>query len=270
MAPLLSISTRTSTHPDPSAETDDPSVETLLEAALSATHERRAARLRKEAVVLSLDLADGLAHRYLGRGIEFDDLIQVARMALVKASLGYRPDKGHGFAPYASATISGELKRHFRDCGWSVRPPRRLQELRADVAAQEEQLSHELRRTPSVSELADSLEIECTQVREAAACSAGYRAESLSAPDAWGATLADHMASPDDPFAALETSAALGSLIAQLGERDRRILTMRFVEEMTQAEIGSRLGVSQMQVSRLLSAVLGTLRIGLLDERGTA
>jgi RNA polymerase sigma-B factor len=191
-------------------------------------------------------------------------------MALVKASLGYRPGLGHGFAPYASATITGELKRHFRDCGWSVRPPRRLQELRAHLTTQEEQLCHELRRTPSVAELAASLDVESADVREAAACSAGYRADSLSAPDAWGATLADHMACPGDPFAELETSAALGSLISQLGERDRRILTMRFVQEMTQAEIGSHLGVSQMQVSRLLSAVLGRLRVDLLDERGTA
>ncbi|KRE43556.1 sigma-70 family RNA polymerase sigma factor [Knoellia sp. Soil729] len=270
MASLLSISTHSSTHSSGHNDPDDPSVETLLEAALCATNEQRAARLRKEAVVLTLDLADGLAHRYQGRGIELDDLVQVARMALVKASLGYRPGMGHGFAPYASATISGELKRHFRDCGWSVRPPRRLQELRADVVAQEEQLCHELRRIPSVAELATSLDVASADVREAAACSAGYRAESLSAPDAWGSTLADHVPCPGDPFAALETSAALGSLVAQLPERDRRILTMRFVDEMTQAEIGSRLGVSQMQVSRLLSAVLGRLRTDLLDERGTA
>jgi RNA polymerase sigma-B factor len=265
MAPLKSAPV----HAPVPADTE-PSVETLLEAALASTDERRTARLRKEAVVLSLDLADGLAHRYQGRGIELDDLLQVSRMALVKATLGYRPGLGHGFAPYASATIVGELKRHFRDCGWAVRPPRRLQELRADVSVHEEQLRHELHRAPTVVELAQALEVDSVDVREAVQCSAAYRAESLSAPNAWGVSLGDHLPCPDDPFAALETSAALGGLIAQLAERDRAILTMRFVQEMTQAEIGRRLGVSQMQVSRLLSSILGRLREGLVDVRETA
>ena len=258
-----------SLHPLPPS-TGSVSVESLLEAALSTRDERRAARLRKEVVVLSLDLADGLAHRYQGRGIELDDLVQVARMALVKATLGYRPDLGPGFTPYASATILGELKRHFRDHGWAVRPPRRLQELRAEVALEEERLRHGLHRTPTAAELAEAMEVESTEVREALACSAGYRAESLDATNAWGTSLGESLACPGDKFAALETSAALGALIAELGERDRRILTMRFVEEMTQAEIGRRLGVSQMQVSRLLSAVLERLREGLLDHRETA
>lgn len=266
MASLFSIPAP----PDAAGGREDPSVETLLEAALATSDERRAARLRKEAVVLSLDLADALAHRYERRGIELDDLVQVARMALVKASLRYRPDVGHGFVPYASATITGELKRHFRDCGWSVRPPRRLQELRAEVAREEEHLAHELRRQPTTPELAESLDRGCEEVREAVACAAGYRADSLNAPDPRGSTLADHLSCPGDAFAALETSAALGSLIAQLGERDRRILSMRFVDEMTQADIGRALGVSQMQVSRLLSAILGRLREDLVDERGTA
>lgn len=266
MAPLLSISTPPSTPFD----ADDPSVETLLEAALCATDEGRAARLRKEAVVLSLDLADGLARRYLGRGIELDDLVQVARMALVKATLGYRTGLGHGFTPYASATITGELKRHFRDCGWSVRPPRRLQELRAHVALHEEELRHELRRVPTATEVAEAMDVETTEVRETIACSAAYRAESLSTPDSSGSSLADHLPCAGDQFSALETSAALGSLISQLGERDRRILTMRFVDEMTQADIGERIGVSQMQVSRLLSAILERLRAELVDERSTA
>jgi RNA polymerase sigma-B factor len=265
MAPLKTVAL-----PAPTDTTTAPSVETLLEAALASSDERRAARLRKEVVVLTLDLADGLAHRYQGRGIELDDLVQVARMALVKATLGYRSGLGHGFAPYASATITGELKRHFRDYGWSVRPPRRLQELRADLALHEELLRHELQRPPTVPELAEAMDLECTEVREAFACSAGYRAESLSATTAWGTPLADSLACPKDQFAELETSAALGSLIAQLDERDRQILSMRFVEEMTQADIGRRLGVSQMQISRLLSSILGRLRAGLVDERETA
>jgi RNA polymerase sigma-B factor len=254
----------------PTSTGDHPDVETLLHAALATTDEARAARLRKEVAVLSLDLADGLACRYQGRGIEIDDLVQVARMALVKATLGYRPGLGNGFAPYATATIVGELKRHFRDHGWAVRPPRRLQELRAEVAVHEELLRRDLRRTPTVHELAAAMDVECTQVREAVACSVGYRAESLNAVNSRGTSLDEQLVCPRDDFAALETSAALGSLIAQLGERDRQIPAMRFVNEMTQAEIGERLGVSQMQVSRLLSTILHRLRAGLLDTRASA
>lgn len=268
MAPL------TTTSPHPSAPTendgDERGVTALLDAAVATQDEHRAARLRKEAVILCLDLADGLAHRYQGRGIELNDLMQVARMALVKAALGYRPGLGNGFTPYASVTITGELKRHFRDHGWSVRPPRRLQELRADVAAHEELLRQELHRAPTVPELADALEVECADVREAVACSSAYRAESLSAPTALGTTVGDHLPCPGDDFAALETSAALGSLIAELDDRDRQILSMRFVEELTQSDIGHRIGMSQMQVSRLLSSILERLRCGLVDERETA
>lgn len=269
MAPLTKALTPRSS-PAGGQPVDQPCVETLLEAALATTDERRAARLRKEVAVLSLDLADGLAHRYQGRGMEVEDLVQVARMALVKATLGYRPGLGHGFAPYATTTIVGELKRHFRDHGWAVRPPRRLQELRAEVVVHEEQLRHDLRRAPTVPELAEAMEVESTQVREAVACSAGYRAESLNAVNSWGMSLGDQLACPQDDFAALETSAALGSQIAQLGDRDRQILAMRFVDEMTQAEIGASLGVSQMQVSRLLSSILERLRAGLVDQRETA
>jgi RNA polymerase sigma-B factor len=221
-------------------------------------------------VVLTLDLADALAHRFRGRGIDMDDLVQVARMALVKSALGYRSGRGNGFGPYASATIMGELKRHFRDCGWSVRPPRRLQEHRANLMAEEERLVHELHRAPTVPELADALSIGCADVREAAACSAAYRADSLDAPSPRGTSLADSLATTEDAFETLETSAALGYLISQLTDRERRILAMRFVNEMTQSEIGKQLGVSQMQVSRLLSSILEQLRAGLVDERESA
>ncbi|MFC7491397.1 MULTISPECIES: sigma-70 family RNA polymerase sigma factor [unclassified Knoellia] len=265
MAPLRTTTPLHSTPPD-----CQPGIETLLEAALSTTDDRRAARLRKEATVLSLDLADGLARRYRGRGVEVEDLVQVARMALVKATLGYRPGLGHGFAPYATTTITGELKRYFRDHGWAVRPPRRLQELRAEVAAKEELLQQDLRHAPTITEVAEAMDLERDQVREAVACSAGYRAESLNALTPWGTSLADHLACERDDFATLETSAALGSLIAQLDERDRRILTLRFVDEMTQADIGERLGVSQMQISRLLSAILQRLREGLVEDRASA
>lgn len=245
-------------------------VETLLDAALATPDERRAARLRKEVVVLSLHLADGRARRFRGRGVELEDLTQVARMALVKAALGYRPGLGHGFAPYATSTVDGELKRYFRDHGWAVRPPRRLQELRADVVVHEELLVHALGRRPTLPELAEAVEAECAQVHEAVICSAGYRTESLSAPGAWGTSLERQLPCPRDDFAALETSAALGGLIARLTERERQVLSMRFVEELTQADIGTRLGVSQMQVSRLLSGLLERLRSGLLDDCETA
>jgi RNA polymerase sigma-B factor len=255
----------------PSVDIDGaPSAEALLEAAVASADEGRAARLRQQVVVLNLGLADGLARRYQGRGIEAEDLVQVARVALVKASLGYRPGLGHGFHPYARVTITGELKRYFRDHGWSVRPPRRLQELRVDVRLHQELLRHELQRPPTVCELANAMDLESTEVGEALTCSAGYRAESLSAITACDIPVADRLASPKDQYEELETSVALGSIIAQLDDRSRQILRMRFIEEMTQADIGRELGLGQMQVSRLLSAILGQLRTGLLGERQSA
>lgn len=222
------------------------------------TDERRAAS--DEAVLLALELADGVARRYAGRGIDLDDLRQVARMGLVKAVHGYRPGRGRGFAAYAVPTVTGEVKRHFRDHGWAVRPPRRLQEMRADLAAHEDRLRQELGREPLTTELATALRVRPGDVGEAMECSAAYRVVSLDAPTLTGTTVADTMGCGRDDFAALETRAALGQAVAALGARERTILRLRFVDDLTQREIGERLGVSQMQVSRLIAVILRRLR----------
>lgn len=219
-----------------------------------------AARLRQEAVVLTMDLADACARRYRGRGVELDDLVQVARMALVKAVQGYRPDRGRDIGAYAVATIVGELKKYFRDHGWSVRPPRRLQEQRAEIVAEQERLWHLLHRDPTAPELAAALGLDVSDVRAALLCATAYRSDSLDAVTTQGTSLAHFLASPKDEYDTIETRLALRALLDRLPARDRQLIHLRFVEELTQSEIGERIGVSQMQVSRLLASVIARLR----------
>lgn len=226
----------------------------------------RRADLVERIVLLALPLADAVAMRYSGRGIETDDLVQVARTALVKAVHRYRPGTGPGFAAFASPTVSGEIKRWFRDQGWSVRPPRRVQELRAKLVTHEEQLRHELARDPQDAELAEALGVTPEDVGEARVCSAGYHAVSLDAPTPSGACLADHVLVTGCPSSSHAVRDALRRSIAGLTDRQRLVLKLRFVDELTQSEIGEQIGVSQMQVSRILRTVVDQLRADLLRE----
>jgi RNA polymerase sigma-B factor len=239
--------------------------EALLVEAQGCQDPDRREELQRQAVVLALDLADSVASRYRGRGIDSEDLVQVARMALVKAAHGFREGCGSSFAAYAVPTISGEVKRHFRDCGWAVRPPRRLQELRAQLTSEEDLLRHRLLREPSVAELAMALGLERGEILEARACSAAYRAVSLDAPAVGGRPPMDLAELDGDHVESLARREALTQAISQLSERERLIVHLRFVEEQTQSEIGLALGVSQMQVSRLLSGILARLRQHLSD-----
>ncbi|SDP44094.1 RNA polymerase sigma-B factor [Pedococcus dokdonensis] len=216
---------------------------------------RRRGELRRQAVVLTLDLVDGVARRYHGRGMERDDLVQVGRMALVKAANGYRCGHGSSFAAYAVPTISGEIKRHFRDQGWLVRPPRRLQELRAEVAGEQERLRHVLLREPTDAELALGLEVTTAQVREVHSSSMAYHGTPLDLTDGPGPASDERWF--DD---VVVDGDALRHALVGLSERDLLIVRLRFVEERTQSEIGAVLGVSQMQVSRLLASILHRLR----------
>lgn len=241
--------------PDTPDTPDHARAEELL-AEVETCHDRwRRGELRREAVVLTLDLVDGVARRYHGRGMERDDLVQVGRMALVKAANGYRCGLGSSFAAYAVPTISGEIKRHFRDQGWLVRPPRRLQELRAEVAAEQERLRQVLLREPSDFELAQALDVTTEQVREVHSSSMAYHAMPLDLFDGPGLAADDRWF--DDVVVARD---ALRSALGDLSERDLLIIRLRFVEERTQSEIGEVLGVSQMQVSRLLASILQRLR----------
>ena len=230
--------------------------------------ERR--RLRQEVVMLTLDLADTVARRYRARGIDHEDLVQVGRMALVKAVRGYRSGAGNSFPAYAVPTISGEIKRHFRDFGWAVRPPRRLQELRAGIAAAEDALRQDLGREPTREELGAALLADPGQVAEAQLTATAYHCMSLDAPTPAGTSLGDSVVNETSDFARIEDHDALSRALKLLTDRERRILQLRFVEEHTQAEIGAVLQVSQMQVSRLLTSILGRLRQELDDAEEVA
>jgi RNA polymerase sigma-B factor len=238
-------------------------VEELLQEAEVASDPDVAECLRQQAVLLTLDLADTVSRRYFGRGLDADDLTQVGRLALVKAARGYRSGHGHGFAAYAVPTIAGEIKRHFRDCGWTVRPPRRLQELRSDVAAAEERLRQSLRREPSAIELAGEVGVDEGSVDEARQCGAAYHALSLDAPGPSGLTVGESRACPWEEIDDIDARDALRRVLLDLTAREQLIVRLRFVDEQTQAQIGSVLGVSQMQVSRLLSSILARLRAGM-------
>ena len=238
----------------------DDEVEDLAIALARVEHPAQRAELLERIVRLGLPLADAIAWRYAGRGIETDDLLQVARTALVMSIHRYQPDTGPGFAAFASPTISGELKRYFRDHGWSVRPPRRVQELRSRLLLEEERMRRVLARHPREDELAAALGVSVHDVTEVRLCSAGYRAASLDALAPSGTCLADHLLATPCPTDALSLLDALRWAVARLSKRQQLIVRLRFVEELSQAEIGDQIGVSQMQVSRLLQDILHQLR----------
>ncbi len=249
----------------------DDEVDALAANLADETDPVRRAELVELIVLKMLPLADGLAMRYTGRGVETDDLLQVARTALVKAVDRYRPGAGPGFAAFAHPTISGELKRWFRDHGWAVRPPRRIQELRAGLVVEEERLRHTLNRDPHDAEIARVLGVSVEDVDEARGVSAGYHAVSLDAPTSTGTNLADHVLITSSHSGTIELRDALRQSVSRLTERQRLVLRLRYVDELTQGEIGEQIGVSQMQVSRILRGIVERLRYDLLadDERRT-
>ena len=234
----------------------------FLQAAGASPEERQ--RLLEEVIVMHVDLAHAEASRYRSRGIPLDDLRQVAALALTKAARGYDVSSGHDFLSYAVPTIRGELRKHFRDHGWMIRPPRRIQELQARINAAENELSNRLGRSPQPVEIADHLD-ECTEnVIEALASDGCFVPASLDHPTGvdGSSTLGDVLPFDDESQSACEARVVLMPVLRRLGERDRQILAMRFFEGLTQREIAERIGVTQMQVSRLLTRILGQLRSG--------
>lgn len=213
-----------------------------------------------------LPLARRLARRYQHTDEPIEDLIQVASVGLLKAVDRFDCSREVMFSSYAVPTILGELKRHFRDRTWSVRVPRDLQELALRVDQTVTRLSLGQRHSPSVGEVAQAVEASEEQVLEALEAMGAYRAGSLDAPrsarDEETETVAEGLGSDDDGFARAEERATLGPLMGQIGERERIVLKLRFSDDLTQAEIGERIGVSQMQVSRLIRQALARLRAG--------
>ena len=223
--------------------------------------------LRDKLVAAHLGLAHQLARRFVNRGEPYDDLVQVASLALIKALDRFEPERGIRFSTFAVKCIVGELKRHFRDRGWAVKAPRRVQELYLELGHDIDRLSQELGRAPTVAELAAAAGTSDDAVLEAIEAGRGYRASSLDAPDQEGQTLVDLLGSDDAEIGSVEIRSVLSMAIAQLSARDRLVVRLRFVDGLTQSEIATRLGVSQMQVSRLLSTSLQRLRES-FDEEG--
>jgi RNA polymerase sigma-B factor len=219
---------------------------------------------RAELIERFLPLARQLARRYQRADEPLDDLIQVASVGLVKAIDRFDPSRDIAFSSFAVPTILGEIKRHFRDRTWSVRVPRDLQELTLKVDRVVTELSHDLHRSPSVSEIARQAGVGDEQVLEALEASGAYRATSLSAPrgteDDQSLTLGDTLGDDDAGFALAEHRATLDRLLQTISAREREVLYLRFQEDLTQVEIGDRIGVSQMQVSRLIRQAIARLR----------
>jgi RNA polymerase sigma-B factor len=210
-----------------------------------------------------LPLARQLARRYQRAEEPLDDLIQVASLGLVKAIDRFDADRQVAFSSYAVPTILGEIKRHFRDRTWSVRVPRDLQELSLKVDRTVVAMAKELQRSPTVTELAEKLEATEEQILEAMEASGAYRATSLSAPrggEDQGETLADTVGTEEHGYDVAENRATLDRLLQTVTPREREVLRLRFEEDLTQAEIGERIGVSQMQVSRLIRQSVARLR----------
>jgi RNA polymerase sigma-B factor len=215
-----------------------------------------------------LDLARRVAARYSGRGEPMDDLVQVARVGLVKAARRFEPERGSDFAAYAVPTMLGEIRRYFRDSCWAVRVPRGLQELSLRVSATTDRLTRELGRSPTAAEVARILEVSEDEVLEALESSWAYHAASLDAPAADGGdgpTLAERLGEPESSLDDVDARESLRRVVGALPVRERRILTLRFFGERTQAEIAQELGISQMHVSRLIARTLTRLREHVVD-----
>jgi RNA polymerase sigma-B factor len=227
------------------------------------------ARLRARIIEDLLPLATHLAARFRNRGEPFDDLMQVANLALIKAVDGFDPHRGVSFSSYAVPFIAGELKRHFRDKTWHVRVPRRLQELSLQINRATDELTQQLGRSPTVADLADHLEIGEEEAIEALEAAGAYHSLSLDAPaggEDGASTLVDLIGTEDSELAEVDARVALPPLLATLPAREQRILAMRFFGNLTQSQIAAELGISQMHVSRLITKALTTLRHALLDE----
>ena len=246
------------------AAAEERAARTAEDRRLLERYHRHGDRAARDAIVARfLPLARQLARRYAGAGEPLDDLIQVASLGLVKAVDRFDPERAVAFSSFAVPTILGELKRHFRDKGWSVRVPRDLQELALRLERVAEELSRELARAPTPAELAARLGVSEEDVLEAREAAHAYRAVSLDRPrtedeDA-GPNVADAMGGEDPGFGRAEDAATVDQLLRVLAPREREVLRLRFVEDLTQQEIGERIGVSQMHVSRLIRQAIARL-----------
>jgi RNA polymerase sigma-B factor len=245
-----------------------------LAAIADADSESRRQDLLDYVVRINMGVARTVAGRYFSRGIDEDDLVQVAYMALTRAVRDFDPDRHRDFLSYAVPTIRGELKKHFRDHGWMVRPPRRVQETQARITSAEAALFQKLGRPAKPSEIATHLNMDVDDVIEALAADGCFSPSSLDRPvtrsgDTSGVTLLDFLGETDSATPAAEARVVLSPVLRRLRDRDRRIVYLRFFEQKSQREIGEEIGVTQMQVSRLLSRILRDLRGQLTTSQTT-
>ena len=227
-------------------------------------------KLRERLVTGFLPIAQHLARRYYGRGVPLEDLSQVASIGLINAIDRFDPSWGRGFLAFAVPTIQGELRRYFRDRTWSMHVPRRLKELHVRISAAHVPLAQQLGRAPRPSELAAHLGVPVEEILEGLQAGSSYNATSLDSTlegaEADGESLGGQLGHLDPDLELVEVHQSLKPLLESLPDRERTILIMRFYREYTQSQIGERLGVSQMHVSRLLSSTLAQLREQLFAE----
>jgi RNA polymerase sigma-B factor len=221
-------------------------------------------RAREQLVERFLPLARKLAHRYRGAQEPYDDLLQVASLGLVKAVDRFDPDRGIAFSSFAVPTILGELKRYFRDLGWSVHVPRGAQDRALKVEDAEQKLATRRGRPPTVPELAEYLELSIEEVLDALETAGAHHAVSLDAPhsdeDGESTTLATSFGQSDERYELIENRVTISTVARQLSMNEREVLQLRFFEDLTQTQIAERIGVSQMQVCRILRAALARMR----------
>ena len=232
------------------------------------TSENRRAECRDELVQLHLPLVEHCARRFMNRGEPLDDLLQVGTIGLIKSVDRFDDQRGVEFSTYATPTILGEIKRYFRDKGWAIRVPRRLQELRMSISSVTGDMSQNLGRSPTPREIAEKLGVSVEEVMEGIESANAYATLSLDAGDTaeeGGNSMLDSLGVDDEGLANVEIRASVKPLIEQLPPRERRILLLRFFRGMTQSQIAEEIGVSQMHVSRLLNRTLAQLRTSMKD-----
>jgi RNA polymerase sigma-B factor len=246
-------------------EPDDQTSELLARLPEAGSAEERE-QIVNQVVVLNMAVANAIASRYGSRGIPIEDLRQVAYLALVRAARNYDVTLGHHFLTYCVPSIRGEIRRYFRDQGWMVRPPRRIQELQGRIPQAHAELAFALGRSPRPQDVARHLDEPLEDVIEALSADGCFTPTSLDRPlgEDRSTTLGELIPHEEEGWSSAEARVVLAPLVRRLGERDRRILMLRFFHGFTQQEIADDIGVTQMQVSRLLTRILGELRSDLV------
>lgn len=233
------------------------------------TSASRRGEIRDQLVELHLPLVEHLARRFLNRGEPLDDLLQVGTIGLIKSIDRFDTERGVQFSTYATPTILGEIKRYFRDKGWAVRVPRRLQELRIGISKATAQLTQTHGRSPTISEIAALVGVSQEEILEGLESANAYATLSLDATDPngeGGLTMLDTLGEDDEELAHVENRESIKPLLDGLAPREKHILTLRFFRGMTQSQIATEIGLSQMHVSRLLNKTLERLRERLIEE----